>query len=382
MRVLLVTNYPGSFPYIDELGYWLNKKGLEVELMDLPNLVHYKYGDGKFQQASYILQGVARRIALLPKLGKLARKPFLQNWLSRFKDHYDVINLHYSDLYYTDYIKQLLPLGERFVPVIWGSDFYRVNSNEREKQRKLYNPASAIILGNPGVAQEFYKFYNDYQQKGRVVGFGIAKLELLKTLLQTETKQSIRREFDIPEGLICVVCGYNGSVEQQHEWILKELGKAPHHIKSRIHILLPLTYGANKARIEILRTRVKETGVSYSILEGFMNDVQTAKLRIVTDVVVNAQTSDSLSASLQEHMYAGNVLLAADWLPYNVFEDLGIRMSRFSKSNFLANFTEVINKYQDFASEMVGNAEKIYRFSAWENRIDQWVTVFKEDKII
>jgi hypothetical protein len=62
-----------------------------------------------------------------------------------------------------------------------------------------------------------------------------------------------------------------------------------------------------------------------------MDGDQIARLRLATDIFINAQMSDGLSASVLEALYAGAILLNASWLSYREYLEWGLSLLSFSR---------------------------------------------------
>lgn len=67
----------------------------------------------------------------------------------------------------------------------------------------------------------------------------------------------------------------------------------------------------------------KMTG-AYSIIEDFLSEEQVSALRLIGDVFIQLQTTDALSASTQEHIYAGARVIVGSWLPYSFLLENGV----------------------------------------------------------
>jgi glycosyltransferase involved in cell wall biosynthesis len=117
--------------------------------------------------------------------------------------------------------------------------------------------------------------------------------------------------------------------------------------------------------------------VSYSMLERFLTKKEVARLRMASDVMVLMQTTDQLSASLQEHLYAGSVVIAGDWLPYVVFENEGIFFLRAGLEDVRNRISDVVENIERFRTLGRENRERVYRFSNWRSRIQTWKEIYE-----
>lgn len=92
-----------------------------------------------------------------------------------------------------------------------------------------------------------------------------------------------------------------------------------------------MTYGSTEKYITQVEVAAKEAGVKFIIFKEYMQHEIIAQLRLATDIFINAQTSDGLSGSVLETLYAGALLLNASWLHYVEYDIWGLKYSTFSR---------------------------------------------------
>ena len=73
------------------------------------------------------------------------------------------------------------------------------------------------------------------------------------------------------------------------------------------------------------------SGLKYVILKDFLDFSEMARLWLSIDVFINAQTTDAMSASLFECIYAGVYVLNAKWLKYKELENANITLDGFER---------------------------------------------------
>src|SRR5690606_2459589 len=120
---------------------------------------------------------------------------------------------------------------------------------------------------------------------------------------------------------LMVTCGYNGSKAQQHSIIINAIRGMDEGIKAKIFLVFPMTYGGDLNYLKSIQASLNGLQIPYLLISKSLSDVDVAKLRIETDITINIQISDAFSASLQEHLFAQNLLLVGDWLPYQILTD-------------------------------------------------------------
>lgn len=380
MKVIIITLYKGSFPFIDELLYQLDKKNVEVCVFDMIDMYTVKIDNGITSIEYHIKNETFRKIFGIRFLGTALKIVFYKIYLRQVNFTCDHINIHYALPYYTRFINLFLRKAKSISAVIWGSDFYRVTDNKRDKMLPLFKGCDSILIPNTQLADSFSQFYkNGIEKKIRSVGFGIGKLDVIKEFQKETDNTVLKVSLGIPTNKRIVTVGYNGLQAQQHSMILNAIADLDHAIKERLFIVVPFGYGGDAEYKAEIINKIKSLNVDYKVFDSFISDTDIAKLRISTDLVINAQVSDGSSASLQEHFYAGNVLLVGDWLQYDHFKDIGIKFWRFNENNILEMLHSILIDFDIYEDEVCDNPELIYNLSSWNSRIEQWISVFKNE---
>jgi glycosyltransferase involved in cell wall biosynthesis len=110
-----------------------------------------------------------------------------------------------------------------------------------------------------------------------------------------------------------------------------------------------------------------------------MNDREVAFLRLSSDIMIQVQNTDSFSSSMREHLYAGNVVITGDWLPYETLDKKGCFMLKVSDVDLVGEkLVYAINNLDSLKKRCQGNPEIIWELSSWENNIDSWCNLYDE----
>ncbi len=310
--------------------------------------------------------------------GRRLRNLFGEKMILSQIEKYDIIDIQglFSDQY-----PQLIPIlkkKKKIKVTIWGSDFYRRSDAQRKRMTPCYTNADIIQLATPQMKSDFLKTYPQYTDKIRVNHFGLSQLEILKELIHNNNIDSSYLE--IPEGKMVVTCAYNAQKAQRHLQIIDAIMSMPQEIKESVYILFPMTYGGMdcpeyKKSVE---SKLEQSGLAYKILSKHLSLTELMALRLKSNVVVNIQTSDAFSASLQEHIMAGNLVVVGDWLPYQILEEHGIYIRRTSIENLSQNIQWAIVHYKEKKEQLEQNWEKMYHLSSWKYRASIWANIYKE----
>jgi hypothetical protein len=379
MKVIIVTLIKGSFPFIGELSSQLNDKEIEVELFDMFDMYTLKMIEGKQQIDYHLKSNIIRRICGISFLGTILRLVFYKCYFVLRPLRAEHITIHYVLPFYSFFMNAFKKESISVSCCIWGSDFYRISNKKKDNMRSLFSKCDSIIIGNLNMANEFSNYYNDfYFDKIRYVGFGIGKLDLIQNLKQNFLENSLKESINLPNDKLIITIGYNGIEAQQHLLILDAFEKLTKDVKNNIFIVIPFGYGGDLIYKNIIKAKLENLDIGYIIFDDFISDEDVAKIRISTNLVINAQISDASSASIQEHLYSNNVLLAGEWLPYEYFSNKGIKFWTFKMDNLEENVFDILNNFYDYSDKVKLNKEKVYELSSWNSRIHQWINVFSQ----
>jgi hypothetical protein len=288
-------------------------------------------------------------------------------------------NIHYVLPIYAPFMNYFRNKSKSVSTVVWGSDFLRVTDNKRKLMSKIFEKSNNILIPNTQLASMVGDYYNCHE-KLKTVGFGIGKLDTINQLLIANNKSHYKAELGISENKIVITVGYNGLKEQQHLLILNAFENINLIIRDSIHIIVPFGYGGDLEYKKSLINKLESLAIDYKVYDTFIDDIDVSKIRISTDIAINAQISDGSSASLQEHLYSKNILLAGNWLKYKHFSDIGIKFWTFEKDQLKSELDLILNNIERYRVQVEDNDKLIYNLSSWETRIDQWIRVF-ENKI-
>jgi hypothetical protein len=374
MKVLLViSDYAGGFPFIQDLESELKNAGLEVDVLEFSQFTYRENGKDQ-RYASKLFS----RLAKFRKLGTLVTIFTVKSKLKELRGKYDAVNIHSCEHIYYYLAKPMRKLTDNISVMIWGSDFYRVSNSIREKNRRIFDQMRFIAFGNPQNAKDFTGYYNNYADKSVIAGFGSKKFDLIKNLMKRNPAE-IRKQFGLPEDKIIISCGYNGREMQQHLLMLEQVGLLSPQLKSKIFLVLQLGYGADPAYVQNLKDKLGEIRVPYKMFDKMLSDEEIAALRIVPDITLNAQVSDGFSSSIQEHLLARNILIVGDWLPYAFLEKKGMFLRRVPVKDFSVVIEDVIQNLSSYKEKVAGNTEIIESISGWPTRVNEWKKVYTGD---
>lgn len=257
---------------------------------------------------------------------------------------------------------------------VGGSDFYRSGKNERDFKKNLIACADIITAETEETIQEFQEYYREQVgDKISFLPFGIEVLNFIK-LTRKQSLKEFKERYHIPSNKIIVTCGHNAGAAHQHTGMIEALSKLPIHVKKKIVCVFPMTYPDGREQyISRISERLNKTGLDYVILTEFMDFQLMAQYALISDIMLHVQTTDQLSSTMLEEMYAGSIVIAGSWLPYKTLHKKGIYfldIDAISEITFILK--DVVTNIERYKERCKGNEKIIWKHSSWEELAPKW----------
>jgi len=364
LKILLIANSQVVFG--KDLKNELVAHNIDTNLLDFESLTLFNANND--ENTTYCK--TFKKYKSIPKLSMFFRIMYIKKVIQ--ENDFDIVNIHISRWFYLIILPWLIK--QKLVITFYGSDFYRTSSLIKNIQRILYKKADAITFTNPLTKKSFIEYYKAYENKSYVCRFGLKTLNFIdknRDISKKELREALG--YDIEK--IIITCGYNSTKGQQHEKIIKNLVKLPEVLLTKIQFIFPMTYGDNINK-EKVKSILKLTNLDYIILEDFLYGDDNANIKLASNIMINMLETDSFSGSMQEFLYANNIIITGSWLPYEMFDNAGIQYIKIAEIDELSSRLEkVIN--QDIQTFKVSkNKNIISELSLWNNTIESWVDVY------
>nr|WP_302141924.1 hypothetical protein [uncultured Schaedlerella sp.] len=344
----------------DEYKKYINfykEKG--VHLIEFPKLVSDVF-DGKGRENYFkVLYSRLLKIKTILKEG-----PF--DLISmQFVDYMDI-----ADAVILKYL-----MKTKLVLSYWGSDLFRETENRLSRMGRFVRHADYITFDNWDLEIKFKKTYK-WSDKipSKTVLFGLPVLDIIADKRKNENEKDIRKKWRIPNGKTVIAVGYNGIPQQQHKRVLQVIKKLDEKEKNRIVILLQMSYGGTKEYRRSVVSAARRTGCECIDIQRFLTDGEVAELRIVTDIYINAQTTDAFSGSVCENLFAGTVLVNAEWLRYKEFEKYDFQYLEFGEFGEIAG---LIRRILEQKPDVSSNEKLVWGLRSWERCAPKWEKVYR-----
>lgn len=293
-------------------------------------------------------------------------------------ENYDAVHFHFltNDTFFlASEIKR--KMDTKVILSIWGSDLYKLKESKRRQFFSACKLASYITFTNEKSIEYFSKTFEWQKDNLRCCRLGLSPLEFLRSMYMPS--KECKRNLNIDTEKIAITVGYNGSPNQQHIKILQQfLEDKLLNLKDKISLIVPLTYGGSEKYKKLIIEMLNKLPYESVYFDSFLSDEKVAQLRIASDIMIQLQESDQFSGSMQEHMYAENVVITGSWLPYDILKERGVWFLEVSELSQLTKILpDVILNLPEYKVQASNNKDKIARLSLWENNIEDWVALYQ-----
>ena len=382
MRVLLLhPGDPNQMYLMKSVCDNLYNVGIHTDMLDIHSKEFYSPRKNTFSFRRF--DSLYSFLIRIPKVRVLVRKCINYTYLlcSWIVKHYDILDIQsLFCIEFVDIAKICHKKGIKIKTHIWGSDLFRESEDQKSWHDAIYKCSDSIQVATSNGAKYFSKVYPQYASRLVTIPYGLDQFDVLDSMLSSKTYLDDSFLSDQSAGRVFLTCGYNGRKEQRHMLILNAIENLPANIKQSIFLFLPMTYLLEDDYAIQIEDRLKELNIPYQIQKTRLPINQNLTMRIRTDIVINIQTTDGLAASIQEHLYCGNVLIAGNWLPYDVFLDNGIYYYKSSLDELSNSIKNVVNSLNIYKERCQNNRFAIHSLTSWHVIAPKWKMMY--DNII
>ena len=383
-RIIFIYNLAVQNIQFYELVDKLNRSGNKVMVYDLISSKKY---DPYTKEIAYFNPFFGAKHILKIRYFRALFKPLInKKVIEREFTKNDTINLHYLFPQYSQYAELLKKKAGLFLITFWGSDVLRADDTTLTKYIPLFNSCDAICV--PQKMQEelmrIYSGYNkkhgtnyNYDNKFKTIYFGISIFDNIKKVNKNSIVKFKEKYNLFKNETIYITIAHNGSPGQQHNLLIDKLKKINTELKDKIFLLLPFTYGADSNYKKEVLANLKESDLKYHLFTQYMDMQELAVLRVISNINLNIQVTDGFSASISEGLFANNIVLVGDWLPYAIYEEWGIKIFRENMNNFENRMIDIINNYDKYSQQVQGNSRIVYDKLSWKAMLPKWEKLYK-----
>ena len=316
---------------------------------------------------------INKTITKIPKLGGIYHR-FIRKKALNLDVEFDYIVVIFGNPFYLKCAKKMMNNKTRLIVWYIGSDLLRIT---RRKQKSLIRLTNLLKPINVCVNQKLgnaFKALIDDKGCDSICDFGISSISIIDTYFK---KRALLKEsfLKINPDLYTIAIGYNACSAQQHQAVINSLSLLNDDMKSKICLVLPMTYHGNKKYIDHTKQLLSISGFKYLVLENFMDSNEMAKLWCSIDMLIHAQTTDALSASMLEALYAGCDVLNGSWLKYSELEEWNVSVQTFTR---FCDIPDIVKSSFENKKEHNSLSRKcIYEYASWDACVKKWKDILK-----
>lgn len=383
MRYLVIGD-AGSMHIFNFVKTVLLPKGYEVHLLTLSSDPVRENFREFYRENGVVVHSIAEKnYRNLDKKDKFHRTLNIFRKLNLMNDVPKVDICHIHSVYKTACLMVLLNKKKykKLILSYWGGDIEDKTPSVIKMRAKCFDRANAITVTVKETYNEFRRIYGDkYDKKLSICRFATDGLGCIKKLSQEMSRSDCRKNYNIPDGKICITCGYSAYAEQHQDKCLEIISSLPEHIRKKIFVIVPMQYGRFDGEyIKKVKEIGENMGVECRILEEFVPFEISAQLAIATDIYLHLRDTDAFSNALKEHVFAGSYVIKGDWLKYPELDDMKASVESIPSFDELGNrLKEIIEKIE--ISDKITLFEPIYELYSTESIIKQWNDVIESVK--
>jgi glycosyltransferase involved in cell wall biosynthesis len=293
--------------------------------------------------------------------------------LLSIKGPFKTIELHFPSLVYW-----LIPLvyrlkAKRLGICFWGDDLKMMSSLYKSIFDFFKSSYDYVITGNTGYAELLVNSHNISKDKIHHIGFGSSNLDVIKR--DKHLKEDFRKKLNISKEQTVITCCHNASKALNIELIIDHLYNIKAD-KNNIKLLFLMTYPKDEEYVKKIKSRLTETGFDYILEDLFISEQAIATYRIITDIFIHIQNSDSFSVAMVEYFYSGAIVINGEWLNYEDFKAKGGFFLKCKRENLNLVVDDAIANKPYYFKESAINAPIIWELKSWETNIRKWIKLF------
>lgn len=370
LRINILTPIPFWHVGTTELINKLRENSFIIVALDIWDFKYYDEQGNIQNLVPKLFKGIFKKIYL-----RLFRKHIIRKYIN----NNDIVDIQWCGHYYSKYIDCIKKRKVKIIATLFGSDFYRSSVKEKKIQSKIFEKADNIVMGI-NMLTDFEKYFPNLNHKIKFNQYGSVRIDKIIEINTPSNKKIFRDKYNIAKNKIVITIGYNSKPEQQHLRFLEQIIKLPKNIKDKLLLIFPLTYGEQKDSIYIneLKNKVIILNIDSLYFENRLTDEEIAETKIISDITINLQTTDALASSIKEAFAAENILIVGKWLPYSIYEDIGLFFKRSEIDEFYNVFLDVLNNLDYYKSQCFKNPEITSKFASWKNIIPQFINIYSQ----
>lgn len=252
-----------------------------------------------------------------------------------------VVDFHYPNIRFLLAFVLLKFINADVRLSLWGSDLLKVSGFKLRILRYMVKNCGSISVASKAIADIVVSSFEIDYGRVYVAPFRIPQIESFLSV-------GVSVDRPVGDGLITVLCGTNGSDNQQFPSIVNAINFLSVVALQKAIFLFHMAYGGDKTKY-ILGAACSAAVLRFDCC--FYSGVDLVEFRRSAQVLVQVQKTDQLSAAMLEHLALGAVVITGSWLPYKDLLDSGVYMYLINNVDELAHaIDDVLCNYSHYAN--------------------------------
>ncbi|MDP3463674.1 MAG: hypothetical protein Q8S18_12860 [Bacteroidales bacterium] len=277
----------------------------------------------------------------------------------------------------------LLPFIRKRVPkliiTIYGRSTF-LNKMKRLFFRPFYKYADTITFQNKATKKEFLSFNRRCEKfHFEEMPLPIDHFRKAHFSASITNKANAASKLNLRNDLVRISCSSTIGLYDQHFKVIDALKKWGQ--SSKVQLLFLLTYGGSTAERDKIVERIETelSGFIYEIFTESLSNEDILNYRHATDIYINMRTSDQIAGSVLESLATGSFLLSAEWLNYQLLDNLDINYVKVRDFDHLVVLLDhAVETFPIFYfTHGLNNSMSILEHFAVENVIEKWMYLYK-----
>lgn len=286
-----------------------------------------------------------------------------------------VVNIQFVNSNYAFILPFIKKVFSKVIISFWGSDLLRQEKKQYFKLRLLSSNTDIISFETPEFARIFKtKIGYKYDAKIKLARFGVSLLPTIDAITDEEIEAFLEK-YKINKLKTVVAVGYNRTEAQQHIPVIDSIIKA-NVDRDKVFLVFPWTYGINDDEYKNAIISKVCDKFDYVFIEEKLPNIEVAALRCATDIMIQVQTTDVMSSSMLETLYAKNEIITGGWLPYQDIYNKGVSVNTVNDTNEVGETLNNILAKKMKNEILEKNKRTIESLYAWNNSIDTWIDLY------
>lgn len=308
----------------------------------------------------------------------------IARWVDSLED-IDQIHLHYPERatgLFTLYLQKNYDLKL----ILWGSELYReYNEDKLQIQRQIFDKAQTIALSTQEMQFVTVAKFGA-KMIGKIRWAKIPDSDLCRIAIDkirddySGQKKALGQKFNLPEDKPWIIYGNNAMPSNNHGLFIEAL--LQYKNTENWHYIFPFTYPAQHLEaVQQYESHLQGSGISYTFITTFMSWEELACLMMSSRAFISGQTTDAASGFLREIFYAERPAIVGSWLPYTIFDKLGLEYIRFDNFDELMH---ILSSTDSFSRALnLGKNRQIIEEALDKMEIGkEWMKIIQESKTI